>query len=258
MDLTPIDGQESRKFGTGGAGEPSRPRRRFTEPADAGGLRDVDAVARMRLLRIVAWAGLPGLVFGLVVGVDLAGRVPAVWAVPAFLGGLLFPPVAIVGFALLLTSGAGRVAGTIHAPAGHGGGPRRPYSMAEALVLQGRPEEAAAFYQLLLEEHPAETEAYLRLARLHRDRLGDPEEGARWLRLARERCDLTSGQERMVARELVELYRHRLADPARAAPELARLAERFAGTPEGTWAREELAEVKRLIAEREGRGGADG
>ncbi|MBW3535926.1 MAG: hypothetical protein KY453_12050 [Gemmatimonadetes bacterium] len=218
----------------------------------------MDAAERARLLRIVAWAGLPGLVFGLIVGADLAGRVPPAWAVPAFLGGLLFPPAAIVVFALLLTAGAGRVAGTIHAPSGHGGGPRRPYSLAEAVVMQGHPEQGAALYQVLVEEHPTEPEPYLRLARLHRDHLAGPEEAARWLRLARERCDLAAGQERLVARELVELYRDRLHDPARAAPELARLAERFGGTPEGAWAREELAEVKRMIAEREGRGGGAG
>ena len=37
--------------------------------------------------------------------------------------------------------------------------------------------------------------------------------------------------------------------PAKAAPLLARIAECFEGKPEGEWARNELAEVKRLMAE---------
>ncbi len=59
-------------------------------------------------------------------------------------------------------------------------------------------------------------------------------------------------QERQVGRELVELYRHRLGEPMRVAPELARLAEGFPDTPEGRSAREELAELKRALARARG------
>ena len=271
--MTPIDGQ-SRKFGTGhdragypaGAGggpaeggfDLSRSRRTYGDRPSGEGTRDRDAVARSHVLKAVVWGGAPGLVFGLVVAVDMAGRVSGVWVVPAFLLGLLGVPVLVVGFALLATAGAGRAAGTLHFPGGRMGPPRRPYSMAEALALQGRPEQAAAMYELFVGEHPREPEAYLRLARLSRDALDRPEEAARWFRLARERCALGEGQERLVARELVELYRGRLGDPVRAAPELARLAERLGDTPEGARAREELADAKRLIAEREGRDGGGG
>ena len=59
---------------------------------------------------------------------------------------------------------------------------------------------------------------------------------------------MTGAQARMVTRELIELY-NRSGHPTKAAPELARLAEIHSDTPEGEWARAELIEVKKIIAE---------
>ena len=64
-----------------------------------------------------------------------------------------------------------------------------------------------------------------------------------------EETELRDRWEMVLVRELTELYRHRIGAPARAAPLLARIAERHEGSPDGEWAREELAEVKRLMTE---------
>ena len=42
----------------------------------------------------------------------------------------------------------------------------------------------------------------------------------------------------------VELFTHRMQTPERALPDLARMADELAGTPEGDWAASELKEIK--------------
>ena len=66
---------------------------------------------------------------------------------------------------------------------------------------------------------------------------------------ALEEAELRGRWEAVLVRELAELYRHRIGSPARAAPLLSRFADGHEGTPEGEWAREELADIKRLMAE---------
>ena len=68
------------------------------------------------------------------------------------------------------------------------------------------------------------------------------------LRRALEEAELRGRWEAVLVRELAELYRHRMGSPARAAPLLARFADGHEGSPEGEWAREELADIKRLMA----------
>ena len=77
------------------------------------------------------------------------------------------------------------------------------------------------------------------------------EEAARWFKRARSEAQISDGQALLASREMIELYTVQLGQPAKAAPELARLAEKYEGTPEGNWARDELAEVKRGMAEAE-------
>jgi len=47
-----------------------------------------------------------------------------------------------------------------------------------------------------------------------------------------------------VAQELIELYRHKLDEPRRAMPELARIAQLVPGTPQAEAATRELAELR--------------
>ena len=84
------------------------------------------------------------------------------------------------------------------------------------------------------------------------DKVSDPEKGAVWLQRAIMETELPASWEMVIVRELTELFRHRIGAPARAAPLLARIAERHEDNPDGEWAREELAKVKRLIADDSG------
>lgn len=224
--------------------------RTFSErPAGRKGPRDVMQVDRVQRLRVLAFSLVGGLI-GFLVGIFL------VMTGADFGLGVLLPPLAglacaAVTWALVsaIVGGAGRVGGTLYAPSGSGlGPPRREYSLAESFAARGRWEDAVSAFQLAVAEHPDDPTPYLRVARICRDHLEDPERAERWFVKAREEADTTPGQERLVSRELVELYR-KGDRPRRAAPELARLAELHPDTPEGEWAREELAEIKREIAE---------
>lgn len=77
---------------------------------------------------------------------------------------------------------------------------------------------------------------------------------ARWFRRTLREAATGPGLATLVRKELIELYVHRLAQPERAAPELARMADELAGTPEAEWATRELATVKARMAERSGEG----
>ena len=64
------------------------------------------------------------------------------------------------------------------------------------------------------------------------------------LREARKVARLTSEEEILLFRRLIDLLRYRLGEPTKAAPELARLAELHPETEAGKWAREELTALK--------------
>jgi tetratricopeptide (TPR) repeat protein len=223
-----------------------RPRRHYSE-LQPGRFRDRDSESRAQLLRAGAVSG-GGAVLGYFAGWFLARRVarpelalllPLVSAVVVGLGVFVF------GFAISRL--AGWAAGRLHHPGGSGSA-RREYSQPEAMAAQGRHREAVAFFELAASENPDDPAPYLRAARIYRDSLAEPEEALRCFRHAREARGVTDAQWRAVTRELVELIRGPLGQPGRAAPELARLAERGAGTEDGAWAIRELAEVKKRIA----------
>ena len=126
---------------------------------------------------------------------------------------------------------------------------RREYSAPQALVAQGRYEEAAAAWEIAAAESDGDPEPYLVLARLFRDHLGRPEEAAAWFRRARRDATLPAGYDLLVSQELIELYRGKLGQPQRAIPELARICERFPGTPNAAAAERELADLRAQITE---------
>jgi hypothetical protein len=226
-----------------------RTRRRFTEAPARSGPRDVDAVGRS--VRTIALLGsLPGLVLGSMLGYFLTHQGAPVWlAVLCALAGATAVPVGT----LFLTGRAGAAASKLHAPSGRTTPPKKEYSYAESLVARGEHEEAVTAFELAVAQDAADPTPYLRVARIYRDHLDRPVDAARWFRRALGESAMPSGLAILARRELVELYVHRMGEPARAAPELARMAEELAGTPDGAWAARELEDVKaRVAAEREG------
>jgi tetratricopeptide (TPR) repeat protein len=149
---------------------------------------------------------------------------------------------------LALSMLGGRAAATIHNPSGRTTPSRREHSHAESLLARGLVQEAIDAFEIAVAEDPGDPSPYLRVARIYREKLGRYEDAARWFKRALTESAAPPGIAMLAARELVELYVTKLGEPGRAAPLLARMAEERAGTPEGTWAAEELAAVKAAMA----------
>jgi tetratricopeptide (TPR) repeat protein len=219
-----------------------RSRRTFSEqPPRQGGLRDGDAVDQAMLV----WsfiAGALGLVMGSFLGVFVAHEGWPTWI--AFL--CPFSGAAgVVGLVRLVVGGGTQAAGTVYNPSGRTTPHRKEHSRAESLAARGLYEEAVTAFEAAVAEDPADPWPYLRVARIYRDHLGRPEDAARWFRRASREARAPSV---LARKELVELYVHRMNAPGKAVPELARMAEELAGTPEGEWAAAELRHAKELLA----------
>lgn len=176
------------------------------------------------------------------------------------LGGWSAPAAVLLGaavwagtFVIPLVSAAlgGRAAGTLYNPSGSSTPRRREYSHAESLVARGFHREAVEAFEIAVAEGPTDPTPYLRIARLCRDQLGRPEDGARWFKRALAESEMSESVSLLTARELVELYTVKLSQPGRAAPVLARIAEERGGTKLGDWAAEELASLKAAMVGQE-------
>ncbi len=212
--------------------------RRPPRPASAKRRRNVDVFAQIQLLKATVIGGGFGGLLGLLLGGFLGHPL---------LGGLL--GALGTGLGSLLFSGKVREPALVSATAGSSTTTPRDYSRAETLAVRGHYDDAIAVYQEAIDEVPSDPEPYLRIAELLKDKVSDPEKAAVWLQRAIQETELPGRWEMVLVRELTELFRHRIGEPARAAPMLARIAERHEGSPDGEWAREELAKVKRLIAD---------
>ena len=207
--------------------------------SDSG--KNVDQVERIYMFRILTFSVPAGGLLGLLAGSRMGHPFLGLLA-----GGAL---AALIPKAII--EATGKMSGQLYNPSGSSTPHKREYSMAASLAIRGEYAKAAAAYELAISEYPDDPEPYLCLARLLRDDMGRYEEAARWFKRARYEAQISDGQALLASREMIELYTVQLGQPAKAAPELARLAEKYEGTPEGNWARDELAEVKRGMAEAE-------
>jgi hypothetical protein len=80
-----------------------------------------------------------------------------------------------------------------------------------------------------------------------RDHLERYEEAADWFKRVQEHPNARSGTALLALRELTEVYTHKLEQPKKALPLLARISETRPNSQEGEWATRELAELKALI-----------
>lgn len=131
----------------------------------------------------------------------------------------------------------------VQAITGAGNLPPAPsFSLQESLVARGKYREAVSSYQEHLERMPGDFHARLALASLWRDHLGDSATAERLLLETRKK-NPPPNIEFAIANSLIDLY-HRSGRRGRELAELARFAQRYQGTPEGTRAREALARIK--------------
>jgi tetratricopeptide (TPR) repeat protein len=217
---------------------------RAPDPKGDKRARDVDSAARARLLRTVSWSFTGGAIGGLA---GYAGLLYGRWG-PGTMWALVLggTAIAIVG-PLLVASLSGRAAGTLYNPSGGGMPRKRELSHAESLAARGLYDEAIEAFRVAIAEEPTDPTPQLRMARIERDRRGRHEEAAVWFKAAFDVMAPGSAPALATLKELAELYTLKMSAPARAAPLLARLAAERPQTPEGAWARDELARVKATV-----------
>lgn len=212
-------------------------------------LRDTSSFERVQRLKAFLWS-LPGAVIGFLGGFFVATQYGGAGAAFYPLLGALAAGAFVYFGVVFLTDAAGGAAGVIYNPSGSSVPYEPGHSYPASLAARGEYEDAIVAYELTVAENPGAPEPYLRIARLLRDELERYEDAARWFRRVRTETVLPPAQEILVSRELIELYRTRLDQPLKAAPELARLAEMHGDTPDGEWAARELAGVKEVIRAR--------
>lgn len=200
----------------------------------------MDSIDRVARFRIFGWS-LVGAFLGFMLGYFFRAQGMGAWIVPVV---MLIGWAAVFFGALFLVEGAGRVGSTLYAPSGRSTPRTREHSLAESYVARADYERAVAAFEDAIAEGPDDPVPYLRIARLRRDRLADPEGAARWFKRALHESRMSPGMKLLARKELIELYEVRMGAPRRAAPLLARIAEEAAGTPQGEWAAAELARIK--------------
>lgn len=219
-----------------------RSRRTFSElDPKRKGLRDRDSAA-LGVKTFAMIAGGVGFILGGALSVFLLrqGSAPGwVAALCPFLGA-----ATLASTTLWITNSAGSAGSTLYNPSGKTTPPKRQYSQAEAMVVQGRYEDGITAFELAVSEDATDPTPYLRIARVYRDHLDRHEDAVRWFRRALRESVIPQGIALLARKELVELYTHRLGQPERALPELARMASEFEGTDEGRWASGHYADIK--------------
>ena len=162
----------------------------------------------------------------------------------AALGLMLLGPILGVAVGLLISHGSttvGRaltntITANLNIP------PAPSFSYQESLVARGEVELAREAYEAHLAENPADLDARLALAALWRNELDDPAKAIE-LYLTIRQMGPSSPQEFTIGNALIDLYRA-TGQRGREMAELARFADRFAGTEAGGRAREALRRLK--------------
>ena len=215
-------------------------------------LRDRDSAFAARVLHALSGSLFPSLVFGMLLGYK--GAAASGYGPAASIGfGLLAVVVMTLALALLAL-GISELAGRATSAMAHPRGVpyRFNHSGAQALLAQGRVDDAVFAFQMAIDTHAGDPAPLLALARIHRDHLGQHDVALRYFRQARDLPATSAAETGVLLREMLSLALEHLDDPLRVAPDLARHAERFRGTDEAAWAERELAELKAGLRRRGG------
>ena len=105
------------------------------------------------------------------------------------------------------------------------------YSYQQALVMQGRADDALASFEAIIAERPSAIDARLRAAELYDRERKDFGRAAALFREVQRLPTTSPGQFIFVTNRLVDLYTGPLNEPGKALVELRRLIERHPGSP---------------------------
>ncbi len=204
-------------------------------------MRETDNQPEIVVVRYAALASAVFLIGGgllMIAGTGIVGSL-------VFLAGLVLVALTCVLYVVLkflAVTSANTLLGFLGAQSGSSTPPIRGHSAIEALVAQGRYQDAAAAYRREIAADPSDVEARSRLAQLLMDRLEDFTAAARYLKEAREVT--TNDRQKMgYSLRLVDLYRSRLDDRGKAMVELRRFIDTFPDSPNIAGVRRELSEL---------------
>jgi hypothetical protein len=118
------------------------------------------------------------------------------------------------------------------------------YSFQQALVMQGRIDEALASFEAVIAEQPTEVTPRIKAAELYIRERSNHQRAAALLREVQRIPSVTTGEYVYVTNRLVDLLLGPLEEPKRALVELRRLIELYPGTEAAEHALRGLAELK--------------
>lgn len=121
---------------------------------------------------------------------------------------------------------------------------KEQYSREQALVMQGRIDDALASFEAIIRADATATTARIGAAELYARERNDSARAAELLREVQRIESCSAGEQVYAAHRLVDLYTGPLNDPGRALVELRRLIERFPAHPAAAQAREALVVLK--------------
>jgi hypothetical protein len=120
----------------------------------------------------------------------------------------------------------------------------RQFSYEQALVMQGRVDDALTSFEAVIAAEPALVAARIKAAELYVKERANHLRAAELFREVSRLPSLTSGDDVYVTNRLVDLYLGPLHDPGRAMVELARLIDRLPRSAAADHARRSLADLK--------------
>ncbi|HEX8946371.1 MAG TPA: tetratricopeptide repeat protein [Gemmatimonadaceae bacterium] len=118
------------------------------------------------------------------------------------------------------------------------------YSAQQALVMQGRLDEALASFESVINDEPNNVDVRIRAAELYARDAGNHQRAAELFRAVQRIPTIAQGQDVYVSHRLVDLLTGPLNDQGRALVELRRLIERYPGSAAADRARAALAILK--------------
>ena len=119
------------------------------------------------------------------------------------------------------------------------------FSYQQALVMQGKVDEALESFEAIISERPSSVDARIRAAELYASKKGNARRAADLFRDAQGVPSISPGEDLYVTHRLVDLYTGPLSTPSRALIELRRLIDRYPDSPAGARAREALTRLKK-------------
>jgi len=118
------------------------------------------------------------------------------------------------------------------------------FSYQQALVMQGKVDEALESFEAVIADDPTRVDVRVRAAELYLAKKGDSRRAAELFREAQGISMISVGDDVYVTNRLVDLYTGPLGTPGRALVELRRLIERYPNSPAAGRAREVLKTMK--------------